>query len=109
LTKFDLKQFLMENSENMIDEIFISREDKLANMQKNEFKRLEKLNQKKESVINSLENIPETFKKTKSHILATFIEYTESANEINACTNEEYYKKGFKDGIRLIIESITKD
>lgn len=109
LTKFDLKQILKENSDDIIDKVFIAREDSISNIEKPQYKRLEKLIQKKTEFQNNLENIPETFEKTKSKVLQTFTEYTELINEMNAYTNEEYYKKGFKDGINLIIEAITKD
>lgn len=106
MTEFDLKRFL---NENMMDEIFSAREDKIANLSQFDSEKLKKLAQKKGNFQETIENIPETFEKTKKKILLTFSEYNELVNEVHANMNEQYYKNGLKDGICLIIEAITKN
>ena len=95
MTEFDLKRFL---NENMMDEIFSAREDKIANLSQFDSEKLKKLAQKKGNFQETIENIPETFEKTKKKILLTFSEYNELVNEVHANMNEQYYKKYYHAG-----------
>ena len=106
MTEFDLKRFL---SESMMNEFFLAREDKIANLSQFDSEKLKKLDQKKNNFQATIENIPETFEKTKEKILLTFSEYNELVNEVHANMNEQYYKNGLKDGICLMIEALTKN
>lgn len=101
--KIDIKKFLDENEE-IINEIYYSREDKIAEKVKTNVEYNKELDEKSNKFEMALDNLPPYFVNTKALILATFEEYIETTNYMNSYLNEAYYKNGFIDGVKLIIE-----
>lgn len=98
----------MENEEidmeEIINEIFKERVEKIKNTLKFDDIELEKekLNEKEIQFKIAINNIPPAFKETRRNIIDKFIEYTQTLNEQHQQYYEKYYKKGVLDGIKLI-------
>lgn len=109
MNKKEIKEILTKGDENIIEQIFCTREEDLAviNKQDKEFIKKEKINieEKYEEFKIALNNMPKSFRETKEKILTSFEIYNEAIIYRNSYFNEKYYKNGLKDGIKLIIEA----
>ena len=92
--------------EEIINEIFKERVEKIKNEFKFEDVKLEKekINEKEIQFKTAINNIPPALKETRRNIIDKFVEYTEILNEQYQQYYEKYYKKGVLDGIKIMNE-----
>lgn len=106
----DIKQYI---DDTMLDTIFRERKEELDKEMERE--NLEFTNIKKEYSIDyeklliAIKNLPPHFHNTREGIIKALENYSRRENLIIANNNEKFYKVGFCDGIRTILESIKKD
>lgn len=96
-------------TDDILNELFLEREDKIHDMENIEeqekiFENDRKCNEK---LRIALENLPECFEETSKEIKKCVEEKVKSQNEILAFLYEKFYKVGFGDGISLILESLN--
>lgn len=94
--------------EDMIDSIFREREEKLSTRTKEDKKEIMKISNrypiKYEEILSIINNLPENLK--KEDIIKKFDDYCMKENLITAYENEKFYKIGFCDGIRTVLENL---
>ena len=105
--EIDISNFLMEK-ESVINGLFSERIQEVGKIGELENQYAEEIDRMKVKFDMALENIPKPFKKTKETIEQVFLEYDKKVREKNVHINEESYKKGLIDGIKLIFEAIEK-
>jgi len=97
-----------EENDNIINEIYYVRENRLAHISDYDKRRLEEdeidLKEKYKEFIEALNKIPIEFLNKREDILEKFNDYNEMSVFRNSYFNEKYYKNGLKDGAKLIIE-----
>lgn len=94
--------------EDMIDSIFREREEKLSTRTEEDKKEIMKISKKYptkyEEILSIINNLPENIE--KEDMLKKFDDYCMKENLIAAYENEKFYKIGFCDGIRTVIENL---
>ena len=97
-------------NEDMLDTAFNDREEKIYNIDINN-KELEKI--KKDNTMTYdrfqeiIKNLPPHFQNCREAILESFEKYANRQNLIQSFDNEKFYKVGFCDGVKMILD-ITK-
>lgn len=108
--KFDC-EMLKEHLIDMIDVIFLAREDELAKLTPNDKENLKEIkrdiNLKYVEYKNALDNIPDEFIEIRRNIIDKFNEYIEELLNREAYMNEKYYKCGLRDGVMLMINLLN--
>jgi len=110
MEKSDILKYLIKNNE-IFDDIYLGREEKLIEIRA-EVK--EKLLKEKIDLNKKYDNFISLLKKLKlgeeevEKLLYKFNEYFEEKNYKDGIINEEYYKEGLKDGIKIAILSLCK-
>ncbi len=59
-------------------------------------------------VYTAINNIPNCFVETIKNIKCSFENYLETLTRIQAIENEEFYKAGFSDAIKLFLEMLKE-
>ena len=59
-----------------------------------------------EKLINKIKNFPPHFKNTREEIIKSLDKYVMRENLIMAYDNDKFYKVGFCDGVRIILENL---
>ncbi len=94
----------------LLDSIFREREEELYIECKNEDEDIIEIKQNYdidcEKLINKIKNLPPHFNNTREEIIKSLDKYVMRENLIMAHDNEKFYKAGFCDGIRIILESL---
>ncbi len=103
-----LKQF----NENLFDDIYLGREEKFIEIKTIVKNRLLKenidLDKKYDGFINSLRNLKDGDEKVENAIYR-FNLYFEEKGYKDGIINEEFYKRGVKDGINLVINALCSE
>ena len=103
----DIEKYI---DDSLLESIFREREDELYVELKNEDEDIIEIKQKYdvdyEKLINKIKNLPPHFNNTREEIIKSLDKYIMRENLIRAYDNEKFYKAGFCDGIRIIIEKI---
>ena len=98
----------MKSNENILDLIFNARNEELAKLTKEdrEFLNSPKANINKDyqDFIDSLENLPE---ETKNNIIEKVNTYSDTSDFIHAYYYKKYYKLGFSECLKLILDYIN--
>lgn len=96
----------------ILDDIYLGREDMLIEIRTEVKEKLLKenidLNKKYDEFIKALKEIKLGEDKIET-VLYKFNQYFEEKNYKDGVINEEYYKRGLKDGINLVINAICID
>ena len=92
---------------NLLNELFGTREDSIYNFTDNERKLLSKKSKDYSNIYIAIDNIPDGFVETINGIKTSIENYIETLNEIQGIENEKFYKEGFSDAIQLILECIN--
>lgn len=110
MTLKDLNKYV---NDEMLQTIYEAREDEIYELKSNEnYERnriLEDNPTSYERLLLIIKNLPPHFKNTREMILETLEEYTKRETALTAYDNERFYKVGFCDGIRIIIENLNKN
>jgi len=110
MEKADVLKYLIKNND-IFDDIYLGREDKLIEIRTEVKEKLLKenidLNKKYDDFICLLKKLKLT-EKDIEELLYRFNEYFEEKNYKDGVINEEYYKEGLKDGIKIAILSLCK-
>ncbi len=103
----DIEKYI---DDSLLDSIFREREEELYVESKNEDEDIIKIKQKYdmdcEKLINKIKNLPPHFNNTREEIIKALDKYVMRENLIMAHDNEKFYKAGFCDGIRIILENL---
>ena len=92
---------------NLLNELFRTREDSIYNFTYNERKLLSKKSKDYSNIYIAIDNIPDGFIETINGIKTSIENYIETLNEIQGIENEKFYEEGFSDAIQLILECIN--
>lgn len=92
---------------NVLNELFRTREDSIYNFTDNERKLLSKKSKDYSNIYIAIDNIPDGFVETINGIKTSIENYIETFNEIQGIENEKFYKEGFSYAIQLILECIN--
>lgn len=94
-------------SDDILDSIFKEREEKIY-YSKNESKEIEKIKNENAmsytKFVEVIKNLPPHFKNCRENILDALDQYSDRQNLIQAYDNEKFYKIGFWDGIKMILD-----
>lgn len=106
----DIEKYI---DDNMLDTIFREREEELYNeREKNEDIEISKIKEQYfvdyDRLLVAIKNLPPHFHNTREGIIEVLENYTMKENLIMAHDNEKFYKTGFCDGIRIILENIKR-
>lgn len=97
----------MKNNENILDLIFNARSEELAKLTKEDREFLDSpeanINKNYQDFIDSLENLPE---ETKNNIIEKVNTYSDTSDFIHAYYYKKYYKLGFSECLKLILDCI---
>lgn len=103
----DLKEYI---SDDLLDEIFKSREDVIYERNKKEKEDINKIKERYpidyEQLLTYIKNIPPHFNNIRNNIIDALDSYSMRENLLTGYDNEKFYKIGFCDGIRIVIESL---
>lgn len=101
-----------DTNESLLDTIYNEREDSISEITEADKKEFSKIKEKYpvnyEKLLNIIKNLPPQFNNTRENILNTLDNYLMRENLLSAYENRKFYKTGFRDGIRVIIESLSK-
>lgn len=96
------------NGQSILNELYKEREDEISSLEENDKKNLEDLfllrKQRNEQLENALCNIPKGFTEVINNLKSKIQNKLEIEHDINGYFSEKAYKKGFSDGINLIME-----
>ncbi|MCL2859620.1 MAG: hypothetical protein FWF46_03440 [Oscillospiraceae bacterium] len=94
---------------NILQDLFIQRNDTISSVSKEDKKNLKVLHNKqlqtREKLEISLDNLPNGFKETKKQITECVENHIETSKEVDAYFSEKLYKSGVLDGLALMLES----
>ena len=100
----ELKNYI---SDDVLDSIFSEREEDVHNT-KIKVKEIEEIKKDNtmtyEKLIEVIKNLPPHFKNCRESILKALDQYSERESLIQSFDNEKFYKVGFCDGIKMIID-----
>lgn len=104
----DIREYI---DDEMVDVIFRKREEELyskkGKVEDTEIKSIkEDYPVDYDKLLVAINNLPPHFNNTREGIIETLESYLTRENLIMAHDNEKFYKIGFCDGIRIILESI---
>ncbi|MDE5830432.1 MAG: hypothetical protein K2H53_01775 [Clostridia bacterium] len=96
--------------DEILDSIFREREENLNTRTEEDKKEIMNISKKYptnyEEILSIINNFPEDIEKEK--VLNKFDDYCMKENLITAYENEKFYKIGFCDGIRTVLENLKK-
>lgn len=94
---------------NILDMIFLQREDELYQITENERELLHKKTKDYSKIYTAIDNIPKAFSETKKGIEKSIETYIDTLSSVQVNENEKFYKTGFSDAIKLVIDCLYKD
>lgn len=98
-------------NDTMLNTIYKEREDTISEI-KEDKEELSKIKEKYpvdyEKLLDYINNIPPHFRNIRENLLNAIDIYSMRENLLSANENEKFYKIGFCDGIRTIIENLSK-
>lgn len=101
-----------DTNESILDTIYNEREDSISKINENDKEELSKITKRYpvdyEQLLITIKNLPPCFKNTRENILKTLDDYLMRENLLSSHENKKFYKTGFRDGIRIVLESLSK-
>lgn len=103
----DLKNYI---TDDILNELFLNREDKIHEFEEKEKQKKIFINNKlcSENLQIALYNLPDCFEEVSRMINKAVDEKIQAQNEILGYFCEKFYKIGFQDGISLIFDCLNK-
>lgn len=105
----DIEKYI---NDNMLNTIYKEREDTISEIKEEDKEEISIIKEKYpidyERLLEYIKNIPPHFKNIREDILNAIDIYSMRENLLSAHENEKFYKIGFCDGIRTIIENLSK-
>lgn len=103
----DIEKYI---NDTMLDTIYKEREDSISQIKEENKDELYKIKERYpvdyEKLLDYINNIPPYFKNIRETILQAVDIYSMRENLLSAYENEKFYKIGFCDGVRTIIENL---
>lgn len=97
--------------DKILNSIFKEREEKLHTRTEEDKKEILDISKKYpanyEEILSIINNLPENIE--KDNIITKFDNYCMKENLITAYENEKFYKIGFCDGIRTVLENLKNE
>lgn len=94
---------------NILNDILETREKNIYETAENEKELVEKENKKYTNIYSIIDNIPNSFTETRKQIKMSIENYLETLSTMQATENEKFYKEGFSDAIKLLVECLYKN
>lgn len=108
---FKMEEVKKYIDDDMLELIFREREEEIyqeKNKENIDVKKIKENNKTNyEQLLKIIKEIPKEFKEIQEKIIEALGKYVARENLIMAYDNEKFYKIGFCDGIRTIIENTT--
>lgn len=98
---------------SLIDTIYREREDNLYQHSEIDNENIKEITKNlpitHEDLLVAIKNLPPHFNNTREFILERLEGYIERQNCLNAYDNERFYKNGFRDGIKIMLETLKNE
>ena len=108
--KVEITDFI-DNS--LLDAIYREREDSLYQHTEIDNENIKEITKNLpityEDLLVAIKNLPSHFNNTKEFILERLEGYMKRQNSLIAYDNEKFYKNGFCDGIKIILEALKNE
>ena len=100
----------MENESNVLNDLFVSREENICAITEIDKKRIKELTKNNDTYQMLLDKLDELTNDdiAKAKVKDSLESYIDKVNIIGSYENEKFYKIGFVDAINLIFECIKK-
>lgn len=99
-------------NDNMLDNIFNEREDSISELSNFDINKISEINKKYpanyENIIDYINSSIEISQDKKDKLLIMLDEYIMKENLLHTNESEKFYKIGFCDGIRIILENLKE-
>lgn len=106
----DIKDIEKYIDDDIVNTIYREREDTISGINEEDKGEIAKIKEKYpvdyEKLLDYINNLPPYFKNIRETILNAIDIYSMRENLLSAYENEKFYKIGFCDGIRTIIENL---
>lgn len=103
----DLEKYI---EDEMLDEIYMNREDKLYKKCERDRREMEKIIEEYpsdyEAVVKAIQDLTENLQEGKNDIIETLDEFCMREEIYAGYEKEKFYKVGFCDGVKIILESL---
>lgn len=93
---------------NILEILFLQREDEIYQITENERELLQKQSEDYCKIDTAIDNIPEAFIETKKGIEKSIETYLDTLSSVQANENEKFYKTGFSDAVKLIMDCLCQ-
>ncbi len=99
----------MENESNVLNDLFVSREENICAITEIDKKRIKELTKNNDTYQMLLDKLDELSNDdiTKAKVKDSLESYIDKVNIISSYENEKFYKIGFADAMNLILECIS--
>lgn len=100
----------MENESNVLNDLFVSREENICAITEIDKKRIKELTKNNDTYQMLLDKLDELSNDdiAKAKVKDSLESYIDKVNIIGSYENEKFYKIGFVDAMNLIFECIKK-
>ncbi len=105
--KHKTNQFIYEEKE-MLKNIFEKRENDIYNITESERELNKKKTKDYEKIDIAIDNIPNGFKEVRQGMKASVENYIDTLSLIQSNENEKFYKAGFSDAVKLIVDCLCQ-
>lgn len=94
---------------NILDMLFLQREDEIYQITETERELSLKKSKDYSKIYTAINNIPNAFIETRKEIEKSIEIYLNTLGLVQANENEKFYKTGFSDAVRLIMDCLCKN
>lgn len=94
---------------DILDMLFLQREDEIYQITESERKLSYKKSEDYSKIYTAIDNIPNAFVETKKVIGKSIEIYLNTLSAVQANENEKFYKTGFSDAVKLILDCLCKN
>lgn len=94
---------------NILDMLFLQREDEIYQITETERELSLKKSEDYSKIYTAINNIPNAFIETRKGIEKSIEIYLDTLSTVQANENEKFYKTGFSDAVKLIMDCLYKN
>lgn len=100
-------------NDSILDSIFKEKEESLYHQNKYDKEKIKEIYLENpisyENLLIAIKNLPPHFNNTRENIIEKLEQYLERENSLSAYDNERFYKKGFCDGVKMMLEVLKEN
>ena len=100
-------------NDSILDSIFKEKEESLYYQNKYDKEKIKEIYLENptsyENLLIAIKNLTPHFNNTRENIIEKLEQYLERENSLSAYDNERFYKKGFSDGVKMMLEVLKEN